>query len=220
MDACCGPPHDPSRYDAVFDERFARRVARRYGSRGPTAVERRLVEFATDHGVDGATVLEIGGGVGELQLELLARGAERTVNLELSGKYEQEAERLIAAAGVGGRVARIVGIDIAMHPDAVPRSDLVLLNRVVCCYPEAQRLLAAAAARAERAIAFSHPRRNWATRLVAGLENLLYRAGGRTYRAYIHDPESLCEAIRRQGFEIVVRGSGVTWAVVGAVRRA
>lgn len=220
MDACCGPPDDPSRYDAVFDERFARRVARRYGAKGPTAVERRLVEFAVDHGVDGATVLEVGGGVGELQLELLAHGAARTVNLELSHEYEREAGRLIEAAGVGGRVSRTVGIDVAEHPDSVPRADLVVLNRVVCCYPDAQRLLAAAASRSDRAIAFSHPRRNWTTRLIAALENLMYRAGGRSYRAFVHDPESLCDAIRRQGFDIELREPGFTWCVVGAVRRA
>ncbi|HEX6975059.1 MAG TPA: methyltransferase domain-containing protein [Vicinamibacterales bacterium] len=219
MEACCGPPDDPRRYDDVFDERFARRVARRYRDRGATAVERRLVDFAVDHGLHGATVLEVGGGVGELQLELLDHGAARTVNLELSHEYEQEAQRLIAAAGFGGRVARTVGIDVARHPESVPHADLVLLNRVVCCYPEAQRLLSAAASRADRAIAFSHPRRNWATRLIAALENLMYRAGGRSYRAYIHDPESLCDAIRRAGFEIEAREPGFMWCVVGAVRR-
>lgn len=219
MDACCGPPDDPNRYDAVFDERFARRVARRYGAKGPTAVERRLVEFAVQHGVDGASVLEIGGGVGELQLELLARGAARTVNLELSHEYEREAERLIAAAGVASRVARSVGIDLARSPDSVPRADIVLLNRVVCCYAEAEQLLTAAAGRADRAIAFSHPPRTWITRLIAALENRMYRAGGRSYRAYIHDPKSLHDAVRRAGFEIVVTEPGFAWCVIGAVRR-
>ncbi|MGR0221794.1 hypothetical protein [Agromyces sp. ZXT2-6] len=119
MDACCGPP-DPTRYDAVFDERFARHVARRYGAKGPTTVERRLLEFVVDSGIDGASVLEIGGRVGELQFELLARGAARTVNLELSHEYEAEAERLIAAAGVDGLVARTVRIDLALQPGSAP----------------------------------------------------------------------------------------------------
>ena len=96
MDACCGPP-DPTGYDAVFDERFAHRVARRYAAKGPSAVERRLLDFVIGTGIDDATVLEIGGGIGELQLELLSHGAGRTVNLELSHEYEAEAGRLIAA---------------------------------------------------------------------------------------------------------------------------
>jgi magnesium-protoporphyrin O-methyltransferase len=219
MDACCGPP-DRARYGDVFDERFAQRVARRYRTKGPSAVERRLLEFVVGTGIDDATVLEIGGGIGELQLELLSRGAARTVNLELSHEYEAEAQRLITAAGVGGRVTRTVGVDLAQHPESAPRADIVVLNRVVCCYPESARLLAAAARRADRAIAFSHPPRNWITRAVVAVENGMYRAEGRSYRAYVHDPEALCDTVRRQGFEIVRRDPGPVWCVVGAVRAA
>lgn len=217
MDSCCGPP-DPTRYDAVFDERFARRVARRYGAKGPTAVERRLLDFLVASGVDGASVLEVGGGVGELQLELLARGAARTVNLELSHEYEVQAERLIAAAGVRERVVRTIGIDLALQPDSAPPADIVVLNRVVCCYPEAERLLDAAARHAHRTVAFSHPPRNWFTRAGAVLENGRCRAERRSYRAYVHDPDRMCDALQRQGFDIVLREPGFAWCVVGAVR--
>ena len=74
-----------------FDERFARRLANRYRRRGLDRTSRRLVAFLEGQGVEGATVLEVGGGVGEIQLELLKRGAARTVNLELSPAYEEEA---------------------------------------------------------------------------------------------------------------------------------
>jgi 16S rRNA G966 N2-methylase RsmD len=217
MDACCGPP-DPTRYDAIFDQRFAHRVAHRYDVRGPSSVERRLLEFLSGAGVGGATVLEIGGGIGELQLELLARGAAQTINLELSHEYEAEAERLITSAGVAGRVTRTVGVDLARQPDSAPRAHLVVLNRVVCCYPDAARLLAAAAGRAEHAIAFSHPPRNWFTRSRVAMQNRGYRADGRSYRGYVHDPDAMLDAVRRQGFEIVRREPGIAWCVVGAVR--
>jgi hypothetical protein len=39
-----------------------------------------MVEFLELRGIEGATVLEIGGG-GEIQIELLKRGATRAVNL-------------------------------------------------------------------------------------------------------------------------------------------
>jgi 16S rRNA G966 N2-methylase RsmD len=217
MDACCGPP-DPTRYDAIFDERFARRVAHRYDVRGPSRVERRLLEFVSGAGVVGATVLEIGGGIGELQLELLARGAARTINLELSHEYEAEAERLMASAGVTGRVTRTVGLDLARQPDSAPRADVVVLNRVVCCYPDAVRLLTAAAGRAGHAIAFSHPPRTWVTRALVAMQNRGYRADGRSYRGYVHHPGGMLDAVRQQGFEIVHREYGIAWCVVGAVR--
>ena len=80
MGDCCGS----ERYDEVFGDGFARRVARRYGRRGLDRTRARLVDFLEARGVEGATVLEIGGGIGELHLELLQRGARSAVNLELS----------------------------------------------------------------------------------------------------------------------------------------
>lgn len=97
---CC----DPRGYDRTFDTRAARRRAGRYRRHGLDRTERRIVEFVTDHGVAGATVLEIGGGVGEIPVELLRRGAAAATNLELSPAYDDEARRLLAEAGLSGRV--------------------------------------------------------------------------------------------------------------------
>ena len=123
MDECCGAAA-PNGYEAVFDARFAGKVARRYRRAGLTPTERLLVEFLASAGIEGASVLEVGGGVGEVQLALLARGAAHTTNLELSGAYEADARRLIDEAAVGDRVDRILGVDLARapRPSAPPTS--------------------------------------------------------------------------------------------------
>ena len=71
------------------------------------------MDFAGSNDLDGASVLEIGGGIGDIQLELLLRGASRTTNLELSGAYEAEAARLLDEKGLRERAARVVGVDLA-----------------------------------------------------------------------------------------------------------
>ena len=73
MADCCSR----SGYQTVFSDRFARRVARTYRKRGLDSTQRRLVSFLTERGITDASVLEIGGGVGEIQIELLARGARK-----------------------------------------------------------------------------------------------------------------------------------------------
>jgi hypothetical protein len=103
------------------------------------------------------------GAVSGRQIELLKRGAERSVNLELSPAYEREAERLLGEAGLDGRVQRRLH-DIALDPDAIKPADVVVLHRVVCCYPDYQRLLGAAAAHARRLLVFSYPRRTAVSR--------------------------------------------------------
>jgi hypothetical protein len=73
---CC----NPRGCERFFTPRFARRVAARYRKKGLDETARRMVEFLELRGIEGATVLEIGGG-GEIQIELLKRGATRAVNL-------------------------------------------------------------------------------------------------------------------------------------------
>jgi magnesium-protoporphyrin O-methyltransferase len=127
MPGCC----DPQGYDEIFGPRFARRMARRYRKRGLGSTERDMVAFLTDRGVKGASVLEIGGGVGELQLELLKRGAARTTNLELVASYDGPARALAEEAGLGDQMTRRLH-DIAEGPDEVEKADVVVLHRVVC----------------------------------------------------------------------------------------
>ncbi|MET1043661.1 MAG: methyltransferase domain-containing protein [Microbacteriaceae bacterium] len=218
MDACCGPtgPDGSAEYAAVFDERFARRVARRYRRRGLARAERRIVDYAASAGLAGASVLEVGGGVGEIQLELLSRGAASAVNLELSPGYETEAARLITEAGVAKRVTRRVGIDIAREPDAVEPADIVVLHRVVCCYPDVDRLLAAVAKHARRLVVFSYPPSTWFTRGFIRVSNFFIRHSGRTYQGHVHSPEHMVGILRANGFEPRGRQPGVVWCVIAA----
>jgi cyclopropane fatty-acyl-phospholipid synthase-like methyltransferase len=109
--SCC----DPRGCDRFFTRRFARRVAKRYRKKGLDETARRMVEFLELRGIEGATVLEVGGGVGEIQLELLKRGAASAVNLELSPAYEEEAMSLLRAAGLEERAVRRLH-DIAVDP--------------------------------------------------------------------------------------------------------
>jgi magnesium-protoporphyrin O-methyltransferase len=213
MGGCC----DPRGHDRVFDARFARRTAARYRRRGLDGTAQAIVDLVTAAGVQGATVLEIGGGVGEIQLELLRRGAASTTNLELSPGYEAEAAALIEEAGVPGRVHRRL-VDIAADPGAVPPADVVVLNRVVCCYPDHARLLGAAAEHAQRQLVFSHPPRNLVSRALIGTQNALCGMTGRDFRAFAHAPEAMLGVLTDRGLRLHAGHQGRIWRVA-ALRR-
>ena len=175
------------------------------------------MSFLTERGIEGATVLEIGGGVGEIQVELLRRGVTRATNLEISTHYEDEAARLLEGAGLLGRVERRF-VDIAQQPDDVDAADVVVLHRVVCCYPDYEKLLGAAGGKAERLLVFSHPPRNLVTRTLLWWENSLRRLKGDTFRSFAHPPAAMEAVLDQTGLRATFRWRGIGWCVVGMER--
>jgi magnesium-protoporphyrin O-methyltransferase len=192
-------------------------MAKRYRTRGLDKTSLRMVAFLEARGIEGASVLEIGGGVGEIQIELLKRGARRTVNLELSPAYEREAAALLAESRLADRVERRLH-DIAVAPDAVAPADAVVLHRVVCCYPDYERLLGAAADRAARLLVFSYPRRNPVSRLVVAAQNLAFRATRKEFRTYAHPPTEMLDVLRARGLAPAYADRRLIWAVTGVAR--
>jgi hypothetical protein len=211
--SCC----NPRGCDQFFSPRFARRVARRYRKRGLDPVARRMVEFLEQRGIEDATVLEVGGGVGELQIELLKRGAARAVNLELSLAYEEEADRLLLEAGLEGRAERRLH-DIAVDREGVEPADVVVLHRVVCCYPDYERLLGAAADRARRLVVFSYPRRNAVTRLFVAGQGLIFKLLRKEFRTFAHPPPAMLAVLGERGLRRTFAHSGLVWRVAGLER--
>lgn len=201
----------------MFGAQFSGRRARRYRRRGLDKAAERIVAYLTDRGVRGASVLEIGGGVGEIQLELLLRGASRTTNLELVDSYEADAAELAAAAGMRERMTRLQA-DLALAPEAVAAHDIVILHRVLCCYPDYEGLLTAAADHASRFLIFSHPPGNAFARMVIRIQNAEFRRRGMSFRAYVHPPDAMEAVARRQGMQTDVRYRGRIWQIVALAR--
>lgn len=192
-------------------------MAKRYRKRGLDKTSRHMVEFLAERGIEGATVLEIGGGLGEVQIELLKRGAARSMNLELSPAYDGEAGQLLRDAGLEDRVERRLH-DIAADPDSIEPVDVVVLHRVVCCYPDYERLLGAAAAHARRALVFSYPRRNALSRAVVAAQNIGFRLRRREFRTFAHPPAAMLAVLQQRGLEPTFAHKGAAWQVTGLVR--
>ena len=210
---CC----DARGCDGIFGARFARRAAARYRKRGLDRTASRMVAFLERRGLDGATILEVGGGVGEIHLELLKRGAVRAVALELSEAYEEEAERLQHEAGVDGRVERRRH-DLAADPAAVEAADVVVLHRVVCCYPDYERLLGAVADHARAAVVFSYPPRNAPSRLFVSAQNLLFRLLRKEFRVFTHPPSRMLAVLGDRGLRRTFEHHGLVWQVAALER--
>ena len=198
MSACCA--HG---YERFFGARTARRDARRYRRRGLDGTARRLVDELSARGVEGASVLEVGGGVGAIGLELLKLGAERATVIELSHGYDAEARALADEAGAASRIARLHG-DFAAVEASVEAADVVVLHRVVCCYPDPELLVGAASQHAQRLLALSFPRETWWLRLGFRLANVWCGATG-GIRTFVHAQALVVSPAERGGLRTFVQ---------------
>jgi SAM-dependent methyltransferase len=199
----------------VFNERFARRLARRYRKRGLDAVARRLVDVVDVRA--GETVLEIGGGIGDIEIELLRSGAERATNVELSAAYEEQGRTLLEHEGFGGRVEWRYG-DIGTDPELAPPADVVVLNRVVCCYPDMPALVGAAAEKTRRALALSFPRDTLLTRIGGRAINTWFRLRRSDFRFFVHRPPQIVATAQDHGLHLVHQHRGRLWQIAALER--
>jgi magnesium-protoporphyrin O-methyltransferase len=194
MSACC----EPQGYDKVFDEREARRALKRYRRTGLTTLPRRTVELYRDGTIGGETLLEVGGGIGDFEVEMLRAGVRSAVCVDLSPAYDGVARELLDSSGLAGRVERRVG-DFAARPDLAGPADVVALHSVVCCYPDARGLLTAAAERARRYLVVSFPRDAWWVRAAAPLLNVYPRLRGSDWRFVVHPAYTILRAVTDAG---------------------
>jgi hypothetical protein len=97
-------------------------------------------------------------------------------------------------------------------------ADIVVLNRVICCYPDMPKLATAAAHHASLLLVMSYPRRTWWTRLGLGLSNGFLHLLRREFHIFVHPPQQITATVRREGLEPVMNRQGPLWTVA-AMRR-
>lgn len=214
MSSCCRPES----YSAFFSEKAARRALRRYRRRGLDGLSARIAGVVRNHGVHGATVLEVGGGIGALEVELLEAGAERATNVELSREYEEAAAELARERGVERQVERRIG-DFVGDSEA-PNADAVVMNRVVCCYPDYEALVGAAADRARRLLVLSFPRERALVRAAFALMNLWLRLTRNDFRGFVHPVREMLDVAQGRGLTPLIQQRGFFWELAALERTA
>jgi magnesium-protoporphyrin O-methyltransferase len=204
-ESCCS-----SCYDTAFDGRLAGRELREYRRRGPGRASRAIAEALAREGVEGRTVLDIGGGVGAVHQQLLARGAARVTDVDASRPYLEAARSEAERLGLIDRVRFEYGDFVSLAPRIEP-ADLVALDRVVCCYGDVEALVGLAAARTRRRLAITIPPDAWPIRAAIACGNSWYRLTRNAYRAHVHHHQRVIAAARASGLEPAGPMTAVGW---------
>jgi SAM-dependent methyltransferase len=197
----------------LFGEKVARKDLKRYRKKGPLKTTRILLDALEAEGVDGATLLDIGGGVGAVSNGLLDAGAERATVVDASPAYLEVAKAESQRQGHADRITYHFGDFVEVAPQIDP-ADIVTLDRVICCYDDMEALVAASAERAQRLYGVVYPRDTWWDRLGVSILNFTCRVRRNPFRVFVHSPEAVERVIRSKGLTRRFRRTTPLWQII------
>jgi SAM-dependent methyltransferase len=198
--------------ESKFDAKVAEADLRRYQHSGPNVSTQILLAELRRWPLQKLHLLDVGSGIGDFSLELASAGLAGVMLADASPAYLEVARRTVGSR-YAPRPAQFILGDFALTYDTLPDADVVTLDRVVCCYPDAGALLDGAATRARRLVAFTYHPDRWYIRAMVALENFLYRLRGNAFRAFVHPPQRMAAVLEAAGFVRAARRGTLLWAL-------
>ena len=209
MSSCCSFADSAK---AHFTKKDAEKTLARYVRKGPDQTTRLLRDGLMAADLVHGTVLDVGAGIGLLSLELLEKGASRTTAVDASPAFIEVGKGEAARRGASDRLTFTAG-DFIDAAAGLPPASVVVMDRVICCYPSHTELLRTSLEHAEHAFAWSYPRDRWFVRLAIGLENAVRRLRGSSFRAFVHPVREMHQLLNESQFALVSRQETKFWAV-------
>lgn len=200
-------------YEDQFNARIAAQELRQYRERGPRKETRLLLEAIRTQRLHDATLLDIGGGIGAIQHELVEAGVvSRVTDVDVSTAYLDAARAEAERRHYADRAHYLRGDFVELAP-TIDAADIVTLDRVICCYPDMHALIQRSAERARRVYAVVYPRGSWGFRAVARPLNGLLRLPRQPLPIYIHATHAVDGRVRANGLTPVFHQKTLLWQV-------
>ena len=201
----------------TFSTKEAEADLRRFREHGVEGATRSLVEAIKAEGIVGANLLDVGGGIGAIQLELLAAGLARSASVDATEAYVSVARAEAERRGYGDRAVHRFGTLAELAPEMEP-ADIVTLDKVVCCDPNLPELLDAVTAKARRMVGLIYPRVTWWNRIASKLLATWGTVTRDPMRWHLHPDAQVDRPLRAAGYERREIDRTLIWQVVLYVR--
>jgi magnesium-protoporphyrin O-methyltransferase len=173
----------------------------RYRNNGLSRSSKLLLKFILDGNAQDKAVLDLGCGAGGLSMQLLKHGAQSAVGFDLSPRMIVAATELAQASGFESRAKFQEGNAATAE---LPRSDIVVMDKVLCCYSEWRPLLKNAMGASNVMVGFSVPRDEGITklplRIALKVANYLHRRRGGVL-FYLHPLGTIDKSLQDAGFK-------------------
>jgi 2-polyprenyl-3-methyl-5-hydroxy-6-metoxy-1,4-benzoquinol methylase len=196
-----------------FNEQTVSRELAEYRIHGPRKTTRMLVDALKANGIQGFSLLDIGGGVGAIQHELLNAGAQNATGVDASRAYLAAAKSEAERRGLTDRISFHHGNFVDIAGQILP-ADIVTLDRVICCYPHVEELVSLSLARARKLYGLVYPRDVWWVKTGIRMLNFFFGLRKTKYRTFVHPTQAVETIINQYGFKRLYYNQTLIWQVV------
>jgi len=196
-----------------FDQKKVNKKLQQYRQQGPVKTTRLLIEALKAEGVSGMTLLDIGGGIGVIQSELLEAGVAGATSVEAASAYVEAARVEAERRGYAARVIHYLG-NFSELAGQIPPADIVTLDRVICCYDDMPGLVEQSAVRANKLYGLVYPRDTWWVKLGLALENFTHWLRREQFRVFAHPTKAVEALVQRHGLKPCFYQQVGSWQIV------
>jgi len=186
--------------ESLFDNKTAANDLKAYRRKGPGKTTQMLIDALKAKGVEAMTLLDIGGGVGAIQHELMKAGISRATHVDASTAYIEAAKDEAKQQGYANRVSYYHGDFVQLAPD-IQAVDIVTLDRAICCYHDMPALVGLSSARASKLYGLVYPRDVWWIKLGISIVNFGSRLLLKDYRFFVHPSKAVDTVLGNNGLK-------------------
>ncbi|MGD8402966.1 MAG: methyltransferase [Anaerolineales bacterium] len=199
--------------EELFSEEYVAKELKRYRKRGPDKTTRMLINALKEEDVRGLTLLDIGGGLGAIQHEMLGAGVQSAIDVEASIAYLNATKEETARRGYAEQVSYQHGNFVNLAENVAP-ADIVTLDRVICCYPDMQNLVSLSVARASKYYGLVFLREDWWMKIWHFLQSSFLRLTKSNYRTFLHPTKEVEKLVKNYGFKRRFYRQTFFWQVI------
>jgi len=199
--------------ERFFSDKMAQKELKNYRKKGSGKATQILIDALSEQDIESSGLLDIGGGVGAIQFELMKRGIASVVGVDGSSGYlgaaQEEAERLGVLDKVVYKHGNFVELAAEMEP-----ADVVTLDKVICCFDDMKGLVSSSVGLAKKYYGVVFPIDTWWMRVADKIVNFYMRLVKNPYRAFTHATEDIEKIIFKNGFKRLSYQRQSVWQII------
>lgn len=195
-----------------FDKKFAIKKLKRYQKKGADSITQKILKGIKERDMQGACLIDIGGGVGEVQFELLRMGVEKTISVEASSAFIEVAKTEARRLNLDHKMTYTHG-DFVDLESGIKIQRVVSLVKVICCYQDWKKLIETSLSKSNKYFILVYPHDNRFAKFITFLENLGLSIFQPAFRVYIHSAKNINDLIADKGFKKIYFDKTFVWRI-------